>query len=223
MTQIEPAGEGDFVVEAGDTMVSIAEDSGHFADTLWNLPENAALKEARKSPEVLLPGDRVTVPPIRPKTLPRTTGAKYVFRRKGVPVKFAFVLQDDEGEVFGDKKYDLVVDGKTYSGTSDAAGKIETYIPPGSRRGELKVWLNEPGLPNPWTHEVDLGALYPIDHVIGVQQRLANLGFYTGELDGELGPGTAAAITAFQAEHQMEPTGEIDDALKSKLEEVHQV
>jgi putative peptidoglycan binding protein len=218
---MEPAGQGDWVVESGDSMASIAGATGHFADTLWNVAENTALKEARQDGEILLPGDRVTVPPIQPKQVAAATGKRHVFKRKGVPVKFTLVLVDDEGSVFSGKKYELVAGDKTYSGESDDAGKIECFVDPASRNGELKVWLDEPGLPSPWTHSVNLGALYPVEHLIGVQQRLANLGFYAGELDGELTPATLAAANAFRAAQQIEPSGEIDDALRQKLTEVH--
>jgi len=218
---MEPAGEGDWVVESGDSMASIAGATGHFADTLWNVAANAALKEARQDGEILLPGDRVTVPPIEPKQVAAATGRRHVFKRKGVPVKFTLVLVDDEGVFFAGKKYELVAGDKTYSGESDDAGKIECFVDPTSREGELKVWLDEPGLPSPWTHSVNLGALYPLEHLVGVQQRLANLGFYTGELNGELTPETAAAISAFQAAQQIAVTGAVDDATRAKVAEVH--
>lgn len=223
MPDITPLGEGDWIVEPGDCIVSIAAKHGHLPDTLWNDPANQALKDARKAGEVLLPGDRVTVMPLRLKEEPRAAGARYVFKRVGVPVKFTLVLQDDEGNAFAGKKYELTVEGKTQEGTSDDTGKIECFVDPVAREGELKVWLDEPGLPNPWTQQVQLSALRPAAHPLGIQQRLANLGYYTGALDGIAGPGLAAAITLFQTEQQLEVTGEADQATQDKLVEVHKV
>jgi N-acetylmuramoyl-L-alanine amidase len=223
MEETTPLGDGDWVVEPGDSIVSIAARHGHLPDTLWNDPANQALKDARKDGEVLLPGDRVTVMPLRVKEEPRAAGARYVFKRVGVPVKFTLVLQDDEGNAFAGKKYALAVEGKTQEGTTDDTGKIECFVDPLARDGELRVWLDEPGLPNPWVHQVQLSALCPVGHTLGVQQRLANLGYYTGDLDGKAGPGLAAAITLFQTEQQLEATGEADQTTRDKLVELHKV
>jgi hypothetical protein len=221
LTEPQPAGEGEFVVAAGDSFSSIAAASGHLGKTLWEDPANAGLKAARGDPELLLPGDRVTVLPLRPKRASCTTGKRHVFRLLGVPVKVTLVLQDEDGEAFAGKRYELIVEGKVTAGTSDDEGKIECAINPAARHGTLKVWLAEPGLPAEWTHEISLGALYPIEHLTGVQQRLANLGLYVGEPDGAMSPATAAAIKAFQAGQKLELTGAADDATRSQLKKIH--
>jgi hypothetical protein len=218
-----PAGQGDYVVQQGDSIVSIACAAGLLPDTVWNDAANAALKEARKNGELLLPGDRLTVTPIRPKQLDRAAGQRHVFRRKNVPATVTLFLLDDEGAPFAGKKYEVSIEEKVHSGTTGEDGKIEVPIEPSSRDGELKVWVDEPGLPSPWTCELRLGELYPIDHTIGVQQRLSNLGLYAGDLDGETGPATKAAISAFQAEQKLTASGEIDQATRDKLVEVHKV
>lgn len=219
----EPVGQGDYVVTAGDSMVSIAARAGHLPDTIWNDSANSALKEARKDGEVLMPGDRVTIMAIRVKNEARETGKRHVFRRKGLIVKFTLYVQDDEGNAFASKQYELTVDGKKLIGTTDDTGKIECAIDPLSREGTLTVWLGEPGLPDPWVREISLAELYPIEHPIGVQQRLANLGIYSGEIDGVLGPATTAAVNAFQKLQSLEVTGVIDDALRGKLVEIHKI
>ena len=40
-----------------------------------------------------------------------------------------------------------------------------------------------------------------------LQSRLAGLGYYTGEIDGEFGPGTKEAVTAFQKANGLEADG----------------
>ena len=57
-----PLGDGDYVVVEGDCMESIAADAGFLWTTIWNHPQNAALKKARVTPNVLLPGDRPVYP-----------------------------------------------------------------------------------------------------------------------------------------------------------------
>lgn len=216
-----PVGAGDHVVKAGDSILSIAARAGHLPETIWNDSANAALKEARKDGEVLLPGDRVTVMPVRPKIATRAAGQRWVFRRKGLLAKFTLIVEDEEGSPFASKKFELTVDGDRTSGTTGADGKIECAIAPNAKRGTLQVWLDEPGLPNPWIREITLAALYPIEHPIGVQQRLANLGHYSGPLDGNVNAATSAAVAAFQKAQGVDATGEIDDALRQKLLAAH--
>ena len=209
-----PVGAGDYVVQEGDSLVSIAAAAGLLPDTVWNDPANAALKDARKDGEVLLPGDRLTVTPIRNKQVDGATGKRHVFRRKNTPVTVTIYVQDEEGTAFAGKKYELSVEGKVQSGTTGDDGKIEAPIDPTSRLGELKVWLEEPGYPNPYTMEVRLGELYPVEHPVGVRRRLDNLGF--GSVDD------AAAIAAFQALQKL-TVGDLDQSTRDKLREVHKV
>ncbi|MEA2343250.1 MAG: hypothetical protein QOF63_1419, partial [Thermoanaerobaculia bacterium] len=218
-----PAGQGEYVVQQGDSIVSIACAAGLLPETVWSDAANAALKELRKNGELLLPGDRLTVSPIRPKLLDRATGNRHVFRRKNVPATVTLYLLDDEGAPFAGKKYEASIEEVVHSGTTGDDGKIDVPIEPGSREGELKVWLEEPGLPSPWICDLRLGELYPIEHTLGVQQRLSNLGLYVGDLDGEPGPATKAAVTAFQTEQKLTANGEIDQATRDKLDEVHKV
>ncbi len=223
MELAKPAGTGDWVVQPGDSLVSIAARSGVLPDTVWNDAANADLKTARADGEVLLPGDRVTVTPLREKNVKRSTGDRYVLKLVPIECNVTLVLEDEEGAPFASKKYEVTIDGKVQSGTTDDAGKIELAIAPAARTGELKVWLEEPLLPNPWIHELRLGELRPKNDVAGIQQRLANLGFYRGTIDGELSERTLRALAAFAAEQQLTWNGEPDDALVDKLVEVHRV
>jgi hypothetical protein len=217
----DPAGQGDYVVQQGDSIVSIACAAGLLPDSIWNDPANAALKQARKDGELLLPGDRLTVTPIRPKLLDRVTGQRHVFRRKNVPATVAIFLLDDEGAPFASKKYEAMIESTITSGTTGDDGKIELQINPADRDGELKVWLDEPGLPSPWTCALSLGDLYPVEHSIGVKQRLANLGIFPGDFEDQAT--TKAALSAFQAEQKLTVSGEMDQATRDKLVEIHKV
>ena len=50
-----------------------------------------------------------------------------------------------------------------------------------------------------------------------VQRALRRRGYYTGAVDGDLGPRSRAAIRGYQAEHGMEITGRVDDRLLRSL------
>jgi peptidoglycan hydrolase-like protein with peptidoglycan-binding domain len=54
--------------------------------------------------------------------------------------------------------------------------------------------------------------------VMTVQTILASLGYYTGTADGQYGPGTAAAVTAFQTQEGITPAdGQVNAATWDKL------
>jgi hypothetical protein len=52
---------------------------------------------------------------------------------------------------------------------------------------------------------------------VQVQQDLAHDGYYRGPIDGVVGPGTRAAIAAYQQDNGLPPTGNIDGSLMSSL------
>lgn len=50
-----------YKVKQGDSICSIAFEHGLFPDTIWNDAKNSSLKQERKDPNVLYPGDVVYV------------------------------------------------------------------------------------------------------------------------------------------------------------------
>ncbi|HEV7237888.1 MAG TPA: LysM domain-containing protein [Thermoanaerobaculia bacterium] len=223
MNTAKPVGEGDYLVQPGDSLVSIAARNGLLPDAIWNDAANSDLKTARGDGETLLPGDRVTVTPLREKNTKRITGERYVFRLVPTDCTVTLVIEDEEGSPFASKKYQLTIDGKLQEGTTDDAGKIECAITPTAHTGELKIWLEEPLLPNPWVRELRLGDLHPKNGIAGIQQRVANLGYYRGTIDGQMNEKTLAALAAFAAEQQLTWNNEPDEALIDELVEVHRV
>ena len=50
-----------------------------------------------------------------------------------------------------------------------------------------------------------------------LQSRLQSLGYYQGEIDGEFGPGTKEAVTAFQKANGLDPDGRVGQETRSVL------
>ena len=48
------------------------------------------------------------------------------------------------------------------------------------------------------------------EYVMGVQEQLQELGFYSGPIDGDFGKGSVAAVEKFQADCGIEESGELD-------------
>ncbi|MGD2064237.1 MAG: peptidoglycan-binding protein [Nitrospirota bacterium] len=197
-----PAGNGDYVVKDGDCLHSIAFHHGFLMETLWNLPENRELRQRRRDPSVLLPGDRVAIPAPRQRFETVATEQRHRFVRKGVPATLRLVVEHDDRPI-ADAPYHLTIDGIPFSGETDEQGLLELDIPPDARSGSLEI----DGL----TYELSFGMVEPEDEDKGAQVRLANLGFYEGAIDGVVGPLTRRALADFQARVGLEQTSELDD------------
>ena len=206
-------GGGNYVVRPGDCLSSIAARFGFRWQTLWELSENAALRRIRKDPNILLPGDKLTIPDLRKKELERPTDQRHRFVVKNLRVKCVMRFKED-GESRAGERYSLCVDGNWQEGTLDGDGTLTAWIPPEAKSGKLIL---------DGTEEIPLnfGTLDPVTEVSGVQGRLFNLGFSPGPIDGFWGPQTAAAVRDFQEARGLRRTGKIDDATKAALVEAH--
>ncbi len=197
-------------VQQGDCIDSIAKAHGVLPELLWEHPQNAQLKSARKNKNVLYPGDSVFIPEPELKQASLQAGAKYSFKRKGVPATFKLQLKNQaQGRAGLD--YELQIGQLTFTGTTDANGLIEHDIAPDAKQAKLKL------LDSDEVYELNLGNLNPIEQIEGVQQRLASLGYYIGQIDGEHGQHTRTAIQFYQKHKNLSINGEIDDELKNSL------
>lgn len=211
-----PVGSGEHVVKQGECISSIGKDTGHFWETIWNDAGNAELRELRKDPNVLLPDDRVSVPPLRRKEEPGNTEMRHRFVRRGEPAVFRVrVLDHDEPRA--NEPYTMRIDGKVFTGTTDAEGRLQCQIPSNARSGRLTVGAGEDQM----EYEFELGHLDPVTELTGVQHRLTHLGFNCEGIDGVLGPRTRDALRRFQAKHALPESGEPDGQTRIKLREVH--
>lgn len=211
-----PVGDGDYEVVDGDCIESIAEQTGHLWQTIWNHPRNAAVKSVRESPNVLLPGDRIHIPPLQPGVYDRATDARHSFVLHGRPSKLQFCVLEG-GKPRANEQYSLRVDAHVFTGTTDGDGNIEVAIPPGAVEGELVVGT---GRARRRVYKLQLGGMDPVGSPMGIQKRLQNLGYpcpLTGEMDEE----TAAALAGFQRDEGLEATGILDPDTSKKLKAVH--
>ena len=245
-----PVGQGDYVVKAGDCISSIAKQHGHFWETVWTDPANAELRRIRGNPDILFPGDRVTVPALRIKEEPRPTDQRHRFRKRGEPAKMRLRLIEEtlEERAAPDSPpaqysgndvstedprpppspvkdrpraqvpYVLTVNGQLIRGQTDANGYLEARIPATATTGRLLI---NPGTAAEEELTINLGHLDPVDEIVGVKQRLANLSFDCGDGTNEMTPGLRSAITAFQEKHGLEASGELTDEVRDKLRDLH--
>ena len=211
-----PVGQGERVVRDGECISSIAREAGHFWETVWNDGANSGLREVRGDPNILLPGDRVHVPEIRPKQEPGETEMRHRFVLRGEPTDIRVRVMDDD-QPRASQPYTVEVGDREYTGTTDADGWLTVPIPGDARLATLTIGPDDAVIP------LQLGELDPVEEIRGVQDRLDNLGFDCDGERGELGDGTREALRAFQERFELEVTGEPDEATRSRLVQEHGV
>ncbi|MDX2150489.1 MAG: LysM domain-containing protein [Bryobacteraceae bacterium] len=195
-------------VAQGECLSSIAERYGFDWSTLWNHPSNAQLKQLRQDPNVIYPGDVVEIPERTEKKLDAATDALHNFKKKG-PAQFVLRLLDGDQPIAG-QEYDLVVDGRSFTGSTDGDGFIRQTLPPAAQSGRLTVGSGSTRN----VYELDFGTVDPVTTESGVKGRLSDLGYGVDNLGD--------AIKAFKAKHSLSPVDDqINDAFRNKLKEVY--
>jgi len=204
------------VAKVNDCISSIALEHGFFPDTIWNDPDNADLRRVRRDPNVLRTGDLVVIPDKRRKEEDKSTDQRHQFRRKGFPTTIHIrLLKNDEPRA--NEPYQLVVDGRIHEGMTDGDGNLWIYIPAGAKNATLYVGSGKERR----KYSLGLRHLQPVTGIKGVQQRLNNLGYLCGQVDGKLNEQTAAALKRFQSDNNLSATGECNLETQTKLQQLH--
>jgi hypothetical protein len=194
------------VVAHGECTSSIADAYGFSWETVWNHPNNSALREKRNDPNVLYPGDELFVPDVEIKHVPRPNDQRHKFVKKGTPAKLNLRLLDDD-KPRSNLQYTLEVDGVSLSGVTDGDGFVKQVLPPYARAGRLILGEE----PTQEIYELQFGTVDPVETDEGVRGRLISLGFGTDNLSD--------AIGAFQRKEGLDVTGEADAATRARLQE----
>jgi hypothetical protein len=200
-------------------MASIAAKHG-FADyrDIYEDPANAGLKAKRPNPNLLYPGDVVEIPEQKPTVFECDTGKTHNFELKPRKRKLRIKLEEMAGVPIADMPATLVVSSdEKYETTSDKDGVLKFELPLQTKRALLQTG----GI----MRQIRIGDLNPLQDapdggVSGVQARLKNLGFFSGVINGRLGPETEAAMAAFRGSLPEDPGEDFDDLMKA-LEKAH--
>lgn len=208
-------GLGAYEVVAGDCITSVADAHGHFWQTLWDHPENAEIKSVRRDPNVIRLGDRLHVPEIEPKDESGTTERRHRYRKLGVPAMFRVQLLRGTKPRAG-LKFTLMIEAEWHQGETDGQGEIAVPLAPGARKATLLLHTAD----GDERLEFNLGHTEPVETIVGVQQRLRNLGLLK-EITGEVDEAMSGAVSLFQRREGMEPDGLINDDFRGRLRDAH--
>jgi Putative peptidoglycan binding domain len=208
-------------VGESDHISAIAEQYGfaHF-QIIWDDPANAGLRDKRKTPDLLLAGDQITIPDKTLKTVSAGTGQTHTFVISQEKLELRLRVQDLAGRAVAGSPCNLEVEGEASSTATNGDGVVDKRIPRTAKKGKLE--LDEVAF------DIDIGRLDPIDEESGWQARLVNLGYLekaVGDVRPEYGQlrkrELLAAIEEFQCDRGLPLTGEMDDATQAALSEVH--
>ena len=214
----------EYTVVRGDCLSAIAKRYG-FADykTIYNHPDNAEFKKLRPDPNLIYPGDILYIPDKEPGEETGGTEKKHKFKKKGKKTFLRLRIIDSEDNPYANTAFELTVEGgkDKIEGKTDGDGKIEEEIPADAATGELILKSESGGNTIIGVIELELGELDPIDADTGVQGRLNNLGFDSGDVDGVADDEMKEALLDFQKNASIGQTGTADEATRSKLVELH--
>jgi N-acetylmuramoyl-L-alanine amidase len=188
-------------------------------EPIWNLAQNKKLRELRPDPSVLAEGDVVFVPDLVPQVFVLETGKRHRIVIKRLKAAIRLQLLHLDATPIAGAKYAATPARKPLEGQTDGDGWFEQKVLADASELELAVTLaDDPDGPR-YIWRLAIGHLDPVDTASGLQQRLANLGYWpAGESEAATLP---FGLRAFQEDHDIEVTGEADQATQDKLKEVH--
>lgn len=210
-------GAGAHTVRQGETVYSIAARHKVRWQDVWDHPANEALRRVRKEPGVLLPGDRLTVPPAESASFEIATGRVHSFRAPQSLVPLSLKVLENNAPRRG-KAFELNAGGLRITGVLDDEGALHVRVPADALEATLTIRDDDAG--DDELH-LTIGGLDPLETVSGVQGRLRNLGYDVGEARGELDSRTRVALRSFQVSCGLDPTGRIDEQTRRELRAKH--
>jgi type VI secretion system secreted protein VgrG len=115
---------------------------------------------------------------------------------------FKVRLLDGQSKPYANAKYDLMVGGQRFSGSTDGDGNLHETVPKGAKIGDLTLWLGQAptGQHLRWQVQID-DQLPAAPASMGLMTRLRNLGFHVGDIDEDDSEARRIALQAFQLAH----------------------
>jgi hypothetical protein len=212
------------IIRQGEHLARLAHRYGFDAAEVWQHDRNRELRELRRSPEILAPGDVIYYPERPARGQPVSAGGTHRFQSSGrVPVRLivrrgAGIVRDQPCEFVGIS---------IPAARTDGDGRLSFEVP----HHVEEVRLRFPALD--FELLLRIGHLDPIEMPSGVLARLENLGFLfaLGDVSGPLyahlrTPAAeqrriARALAAFQHSRALPVTGQLDTATRGALLEAH--
>lgn len=207
------------IAEQGECLSSIAARFG-FSDykIIYDHPDNAELKKERTNPNVIFPGDRVTIPDLQAKVADAATAKLHRYVAERPTKELRVVIRNHDGTPLKNEPCVLHVGASTHQLSTDGSGLLRCAVDFSAREATLEIAGNAVHL--------HLGKLNPLkatpdNGATGTQARLRNLGYQVPDTIDPENRSLQAALTLFQQDAQLPVTGKLDPSTLRKLEELH--
>lgn len=209
-------------VAQGETLLRIAKQYGYqTSKALYNHPSNAEFKALRPDPNLIYPGDKITIPPKKEKFIPLRTNSINSFVVQNEKEYFRLQIIHEDGDDITGKRIVITIGSQTIDTVLPSDGLIEVELNDNdSLTGQVDLYLKEDQSSPSESFTAQVGHLDPIDTLSGVQARYNLLGFDCGTVDGINGSKTKAGVRDFQYEHDLEVDGIAGAKTKAKLQQV---
>jgi len=204
----------DYTIKQGDHVAALADQFGfRELKTIWDHPKNAALKDLRKTPHILLPGDTLFIPDKEAKTVAKATTQLHKFQVKTEELKLKLLFHDIDGQPRVNQECTLDIEGAVTTEKTDGDGTIMKTIPKSAKVGKVTIGkLDMPLL---------IGHLDPVEEQSGQIARLTNLGYEPGDMDAPDAERFRSAVEEFQCDHDLPVNGVCGPSSQAKLKDVH--
>jgi hypothetical protein len=220
------------VVKEHERMSSIADLYGFKDYHALYMAQTQEFRDKRPNPEILMPGDNITLVEKVDAKLPAKDKTKLKYEDDTALPEIRIHLQIG-GKPFAKKDLTIVYQlphapGGMYAGkvTTDDKGIAKFKIDP--RVAWMYLYSDKPKV----RFALDLGTLRPAAEAGGVEQRLDNLGYRVrvGPIGASVGPAAKEAqerlvkkaVQRFQEDHSQYPNGKVDAAFRAALVKAHE-
>lgn len=210
---------GQHTIKEGEHISTLA-DLYKFFDyhSIWDFGANADLKSKRGNPNVLNPGDVVTIPDKIQKEMGRPTTQVHWFGVNLQTLMLRIDIKDYFDEPVAQTRCALEVEGNPTTLVTDDTGKIERVVDRTAHSGRLVVRGSD--------LELRIGDLDDVDVQSGQTARLNNLGYRAGLIEGPDPDLFQSALEEFQADNNIRDgsgrvTGVADQRTRDTLKKKH--
>jgi hypothetical protein len=208
----------------GDCVDSLAYENKVPSDKIWSDPANKNMNETRKDRNVLMPGEKLTIPDREIKWEGnKETARTHIFRRTMPKKEFRFQVL--RGKPLTGYTYEIQIDGVPVTGTFDADW-VTCQIPANAKKAEIKITYKRgqsmsPAVAQNRVYKIDLGHLRPVRTDEGQQDRLKNLGFLQPLTKSGASPPLPQARKLLQLSYNIDPDDkDASDKTIQKLKEL---
>ncbi|BCD99506.1 PGRP and LysM peptidoglycan-binding domain-containing protein [Marinagarivorans cellulosilyticus] len=210
-------------VAQGETLTRIARQYKYSsASALYDHPDNEAFRALRDDPNVIYPGDEITIPDITPKKTSARSGNTHIFCLKREIEVVKIKMQDRSGNPLTGCRVVMDVGSAKIDQIIDDSGMVEVPLVNGDESGGTLDIYTDPDSDTPaQSFELELAVLDPVETLSGVQARCNALGHDCGVADGIMGSKTRAGVKSFQAQYGLDVDAVPGPMTKAKLKEVY--